>query len=264
MKEAPPSTPVEVMGIGFASEPGEKFVVFSDEKAAKTLAEHRIATQQKDKNNVDDLDLQEMLQDKEENKNLNIVLKADTQGSIEAISSALVKLSNNDITINITHSAVGAVSESDIMLAYTSDAKITAFNVGIDINANPLLKKYDLQVDLYSIIYNLLDDIKKLVKGAANIIQQQKYIGSAIVRRVFNISKVGKIAGCYIYEGVIRQDATIKLLRDGIVIHEGDIKTLRRFKENVKEVGLNFECGLAFSRYTDIKEDDIIQAFEIV
>ncbi|GFZ79241.1 translation initiation factor IF-2 [Rickettsiales bacterium] len=263
IKEAPPSAPVEVMGVSFVSEAGERFAVFADEKAAKELVEHRVAKQNRSQTNISATDFKEMLDSNQEKESLSIVLKADTQGSIEAITAALLKLSNEDLKINIAHSAVGAVSESDVILAYTSGAKISAFNVGVDINARALLKKYDLDVDSYSVIYDLLDHIESLVKGAANIVQEQKYIGSAVVRKVFNISKVGKIAGCYVTDGLIRKDAIIKLLRDGIVIHEGDIKTLRRFKENVKEVGLNFECGLAFDRYSDIKENDIIQAFGV-
>ena len=263
IKEATPSTPVEVMGISFASEAGERFAMFADEKAAKELVGHRVAAQNKAKTSISPVDLKEMLGNNQKRERLNIILKADTQGSIEAISAALLKLSNEDLKINIAHSAVGAVSESDVVLACTSGAKTLAFNVGVDINARSLLKKYDLNVDSYSVIYDLLDHIESLVKGAACVVQQQKYIGSAVVRKVFDVSKVGKIAGCYIIDGLIKKDAVIKLLRDGIIIHEGSIKTLRRFKENVKEVGLNFECGLAFDRYNDIKENDTVQVFEI-
>jgi translation initiation factor IF-2 len=195
---------------------------------------------------------------------LPIILKGDVQGSIEAIIGSIAKLVHDEIKVKILHSAVGGITESDVQLANASGAMIVGFNVRASNDAKQLSDNYKLDLRYYSIIYNLVDDIKSIMSGMLSPVMREEYIGSVSIREVFNITKIGKIAGSYVTKGIIKRGAGVRLLRDDIVIHEGKLKTLKRFKDDVKEVRENFECGIAFENYEDIKVGDTVEVFEVI
>ena len=197
-------------------------------------------------------------------KELPIIIKCDVQGSAEAIISTLDKIDNDEVKLKILHQAVGAITESDVMLAVASGALVVGFNVRANNAALSSAKSNKIDIRYYSIIYNLLDDIKYIMSGMLSPIIREEYIGSVDIREVFNISKVGKIAGSYVTKGIIKRGASVRLLRENVVMHEGTLKTLKRFKEDVKEVREGFECGIAFDNYSDIKIGDSVEVFEIV
>lgn len=198
-------------------------------------------------------------------KSLPVIIKGDVHGSIEAIAGALNKLTeeNSEVKVNVMHSGVGAITESDITLANASGALIIGFNVRANPQARDLAKRDGIEIRYYSIIYEVIDEVKALLSGLLSPELKEKFIGYAEIRQVFNISKYGKIAGCYVTEGMVKRGAKVRLLRDNVVIHEGTLKTLRRFKDEVREVQKSYECGMAFENYEDIKEGDVIEAFEI-
>ncbi|HRJ67413.1 MAG TPA: EF-Tu/IF-2/RF-3 family GTPase, partial [Alphaproteobacteria bacterium] len=198
-------------------------------------------------------------------KSLPVIIKGDVHGSIEAIAGALNKLTeeNNEVKVSVMHSGVGAITESDITLANASGALIIGFNVRANPQARDLAKRDGIEIRYYSIIYEVIDEVKALLSGLLSPELKEKFIGYAEIRQVFNISKYGKIAGCFVTEGLVKRGAKVRLLRDNVVIHEGTLKTLRRFKDEVKEVQKGYECGMAFDNYEDIKEGDVIEAFEI-
>ena len=197
-------------------------------------------------------------------KEIAILLKADVQGSLEAVAASLMKIANDEIKVKILHKAVGGITESDVALASASNAIILGFNVRANNAAKMLIDKDRVDVRYYSIIYELLDDVKTIMGGMLEPIRRENMIGKAEIRQVFVMSKYGKVGGTFVLEGVIRRGAGARLLRDNVVIHEGKLKTLRRFKDDVKEVASGYECGIAFENYEDIKEKDIIEAFETV
>ncbi len=194
-------------------------------------------------------------------KELNIVVKADVQGSVEAVKQSLEKLSNEEVSVKVIHGAVGAVNESDVMLASASNSIIIGFNVRPDASAKSVAEEQKVDVRLYRVIYNAIEDIEAAMKGMLDPEFQEKVIGHAEVRQVFKASGVGTIAGSYVTDGKINRNASARLVRDGIVIHEGALGSLRRFKDDVKEVNTGFECGIMFEKYSDIKEGDVIEAF---
>ncbi|MEM8915974.1 MAG: EF-Tu/IF-2/RF-3 family GTPase, partial [Pseudomonadota bacterium] len=193
-----------------------------------------------------------------------IVIKGDVQGSIEAIAASLEKLAadNDEISVNILHTAVGAVTESDVTLAKASDALIIGFNVRANPQAREMSRRDSVDIRYYSVIYDVIDDVKAALSNMLAPSVRETFMGNAEIREVFSISGVGKVAGCMIVEGMVRRGNKVRLLRDSIVIHEGTLKTLKRFKDEVKEVREGFECGMAFENYDDIKSGDIIEAFE--
>jgi translation initiation factor IF-2 len=264
---AGPSMPVEIYGLNTAPRAGESFNVVKYEKQARDIAEYRTRLH-KDKQSIKTTtNIENMFSKaagKSLTKDLTIIIKGDVQGSIEAIVQSLNKLPNSEIHIRILHQAVGAISESDTMLAATTNSIILGFNVRPNNAAGLIADRENIDIRYYSIIYNLIDDVKLIMSGMLAPIIREHYIGSAEIRQIFNISKVGKIAGTYVTNGIIKKGAGVRLLRDNIVIHEGKLKTLKRFKEEVKEVRENFECGVAFEKYEDIREGDVLEAFEII
>lgn len=267
VKEATPSMPVEVLGLDHAADAGDKFNVVEQEKQAREITEYRHQQKLVLKNSLNKRgSLEELFlrSGKSAIKDLPIIIKADVQGSIEAISGSLQKFNGEEVKVKILHTAVGGINESDVALANASKAIIIGFNVRANGQANQQAASEGIDIRYYSIIYNLIDDIKAILSGMLSPIIREEYIGHAEIRKVYNITKAGKIAGSYVLDGHISRGAGVRLLRDDIVIHEGKLKTLRRFKEDVKEVRENFECGIAFENYEDIREGDKVEVFKLV
>jgi translation initiation factor IF-2 len=266
--EAVPGQPVEVLGLNGTPDAGDDFIVVDSEAKAREVAELRLRRKRalaSVKNKGRGIDT--MIQDIQAGvaKNLAIIIKGDVHGSVEAISGALNKLTeeNKEVKVSVLHSGVGAITESDITLANASKALIIGFNVRANPQARDLAKRDGIEIRYYSIIYEVIDEVKALLGGLLSPDVKEKFIGYAEIRQVFNISKYGKIAGCYVTEGLVKRGAKVRLLRDNVVIHEGTLKTLRRFKDEVREVQKGFECGMAFENYEDIKDGDVIEAFEL-
>ena len=266
IQKARPSDPVEILGLNSVPEAGDKFTVVNSEARAREITEYR---HRKIKNYAtgitNKLTLENMMgQIKEKNlKELPVLLKADMQGSIEAISSALNELGSDEVVVRIIHSAVGAVSETDIALASASNAILLAFNVRPNPNAKLQAQTDGVEIRQYSIIYNLIDEIKLALSGLLDPTINEKIIGNAEVKEVFYISKIGKVAGCMVTDGIVRNKENLRLIRDSIVIHEGKLSSLKRFQEEVREVQVSQECGISFQNYQDIKAGDIIECYEI-
>ena len=266
IQKAQPSNPVEILGLNSVPEAGDKFTVVNSEARAREITEYR---QRKIKNYAtgitNKLTLENMMgQIKEKNlKELPVLLKADMQGSIEAISSALNELGSDEVVVRIIHAAVGAVSETDIALASASNAILLAFNVRPNPNAKLQAQTDGIEIRQYSIIYNLIDEIKLALSGLLDPTINEKIIGNAEVKEVFYISKIGKVAGCMVTDGIVRNKENLRLIRDSIVIHEGKLSSLKRFQEEVREVQVSQECGISFQNYQDIKAGDIIECYEI-
>ncbi|AZL15960.1 translation initiation factor IF-2 [Rickettsiales endosymbiont of Stachyamoeba lipophora] len=266
---ASPSMPVEVIGLESAPVAGDSFAVVQTDKQARDIGSYRERKMRETKssqlnrmNNLEAIFARSAAQGKV--KELPIIIKGDVHGSIEAIAASLNKIINQEVRVRILHSAVGAITESDVSLAQASNAIILGFNVRASNVAKQMADRDKIDIRYYSIIYNLIDDIKLALSGMLAPIIREEYIGNAEIRQVFNITKFGKIAGCYITNGMIKRGAGVRLLRDNIVIHEGKLKTLRRFKDDVKEVKEGFECGVAFENYEDIREKDMLEAFELI
>lgn len=263
-----PSMPVEVLGLESAPLAGEAFSVVQTEKQARDIAEYRKRKALEKKNTMlQKSSLEEMFKKATGEggmKELPIIIKGDVQGSVEAIAASLAKIISDEVKIRVLHTAVGGISESDVALANASGAVILGFNVRASSAVANIADKDAVDIRYYSIIYNLIDDVKAILSGMLSPIIREEYIGSVSIRQVFNITKVGKIAGSYVTKGIIRRGAGVRLLRDNIVIHEGKLKTLKRFKDDVKEVRENFECGIAFENYDDIREGDTVEVFETI
>lgn len=267
IKEAIPSMPVEVLGLDYASDAGETFNVVDHEKQAREITEYRHQKKLILRNSLvkrGSLEEHFLNATPGKVKNLPLIIKADVQGSIEAITGSLNKFNSEEVKVKILHAAVGAITESDVTLARASKAIVIGFNV----RANPQAKLQSdneaVDIRYYSIIYNLVDDVKSILSGMLSPIIREEYIGMAEIRKVYNITKAGKIAGSYVLDGFISRGAGVRLLRDDVVIHEGKLKTLRRFKDDVKEVSNNYECGIAFENYEDIREGDKVEVFKFV
>lgn len=265
LKEAPPGTPVELLGFEELPEPGDILIVVSDEKTARLLAEQRKRQKEQEKLKGTALKLEEIYEkiQKGELKELKIVLKADTIGSIEALKKALEELSTDKVKVFIIHSGVGAISESDIMLAKASGAIVIGFNTRPNPAARRLLEEEKVDVRTYGIIYDAVEDVKKALEGLLEPQKVEEALGQAEVRATFKIKKVGTVAGCYVLEGKLVRGAKARLVREGVVIYEGEIEGLKRFKEDVKEVPKGFECGVKLKDFNDIKVGDIIECYEI-
>lgn len=264
INQAGPSTPVEVLGLSDVPAAGDLMYAVEDDKLAKQVSEERknkLKEQQSkitSKASLDEL----FSQIKEgEVKDLNLIIKADVQGSVEAVTQALERLSNDEVRVRSIHGAVGAVTESDVMLATASNAIIIGFNVRPTTNAAELAAKEKIDIRSYRIIYNAIEDIENAMKGMLEPVYQELVIGHASVRTTFKVSGAGTIAGCYVTDGKISRSAEARLVRDGVVIYEGRISSLKRFKDDVREVVSNYECGIMLDNYNDIKEGDIIEAF---
>jgi len=266
IKKAGPSMPVEIQGLSEVPDAGDIFMVVEDEKTAKTISEKR-----KDKQRLTQIQskqtisLEELFSQIKEGKvkDLNIIVKADVQGSVEAVKQSLARLSNEEVKVNTIHGGVGAITETDVMLASASNAIIIGFNVRPQPMAAALAEKEKVDVRLYRVIYNAIEDIEAAMKGMLEPEYKESVLGHAEVRATFKASAVGTIAGCYVTDGKINRNNEIRVIRDGIVIHEGNLASLKRFKDDAKEVNSGYECGLNIEKYNDIKEGDIIEAFII-
>jgi translation initiation factor IF-2 len=266
VKEATPAQPVEILGLTGAPDPGEQFVVVESEARAREIAEFR-ARKKREKANAKSsgTSLEQMmaqLQDAEI-KELPLVIKGDVQGSVEAIIGSLEKLSTSEVRVRILHAGVGGVSESDVILAGASKAPVLGFNVRANKDARNEAERGKVEIRYYSVIYDLIDDIKGALSGMLSPEIRETFLGNAQILEVFNITKVGKVAGCRVVEGVVRRGAKVRLIRDNTVIHEGELSQLKRFKDDVSEVPMGQECGMSFANYEDLKAGDVIECFQI-
>ncbi len=264
--EAGPSTPVSITGLSESPSAGDKFMVFDTEKKAKSIAANRLLKFKNANNKVSHSVSLDDLFDRINagSKEINVVLKADVKGSEEAVRNSLLKLDVDGIKVNIIRSSIGAISESDIVLAKASDAIIIGFNVRPDNKIIDYAKEREVDIRLYNIIYKLVEEMEQAMKGKLEPEYEEKVIGQAEVRKLFKFSKVGTIAGSMVTSGVIKRDAKARIIRDGVVIYDGNINTIAREKDQVKEVKSGIECGITIENYNDIKEQDIIEAYEIV
>ena len=265
VKKAGPSTPVEILGLNEVPQAGEVFIATDTEKEARTMAETFIATKRekmladtKSKLSLDGLFDQIQAG---QIKDLNIIVKADVQGSVEAVKQSLAKLSNDEVAVKVIHGGVGAINESDVTLASASNAIIIGFNVRPDNQAKIVAEQEKVDLRLYRVIYNAIEDIEAAMKGMLEPTFEEKIIGHAEVRQTYKVSGVGTIIGGYVQDGKIVRNCKVRLLRDNVVIHEGELASLKRFKDDVKEVNSGYECGMSFEKYNDIKEGDQIEAF---
>ena len=264
VKQAGPSTPVEVMGLTELPEAGDTFYEVKNEKMAKHLIEKRkLKEREKALNNNTVVTLNNLFEKMadEDLKQLNLIVKADVQGSAEAIKQSLEKLSNDEVKVKVIHSVAGAVNESDVQLAKAAKAIIIAFNVRPVGSAKEVAEKEGVEIKQYSVIYKALEDVEAAMKGMLDPIYEEKVIGNAMVRQTFKVSNVGTIAGCYVTDGKIERNAGVRVIREGVVIHEGKLISLKRFKDDVKEVTKGYECGCQIENYNDLKEDDVIEFF---
>lgn len=264
VKKAGPSTPVEITGLTEVPEAGDTFYEVKDEKTAKHLMERR-KRQARDKAlkassrvTLDDLFSQI---EKGNLKQLNIIVKADVQGSVEAVKQALEKLSNDEVKVKVIHANVGAITESDVTLANVSNAIIIGFNVRPQPIAKDMADKENVEIKTYSVIYNAIEDVEAAMKGMLDPVFKEVVIGNAEVRQTFKISDVGTIAGCYVTNGKVARNAGVRVLRNNVVIHDGKLISLKRMKDDAKEVAKGFECGIQIENFNDIKEGDIIEAY---
>jgi translation initiation factor IF-2 len=267
ISEAGPSQPVSVLGINGAPSAGDKFNVLDDEKEAKTIATKReqLFREQGLRTTkhitLDEIGRRLAIGDFKE---LNIIVKGDVDGSIEALSDALINLSTEEIQVNIIHKGVGAITEADVNLASASDAIIIGFQVRPSIGARKLAETEQIDIRLYSIIYKAIEEIKSAMEGMLSPDIEEKILGSAEIRETFDITKVGTIAGCYVLDGSIKRTSKVRVIRDGIVIHSGVLGSLKRFKDDVKEVKNNYECGLNIDKFDAIQIGDVVEAYEEV
>ena len=267
IKTAGPSTPVEITGINDVPQAGDRFVVFSDEKQARLIGESRheasIVQQRQESKNVSLDNLFEQMK-QGEMKDLNVIIKGDVQGSVEALAASLMKIDVEGVNVRIIHTAVGAINESDVTLANASNGIIIGFNVRPDSGAKRAAEAENVDMRLHRVIYNVIEEIESAMKGLLDPEFEEQVIGQAEVRQTFKVSKVGTIAGCYVTEGKITRNAGVRIIRDGIVQYEGELDTLKRFKDDAKEVAKGYECGITIENYNDLKEGDVIEAFEMV
>ena len=268
VKEAGPAVPVEILGLQGAPNAGDEFAVVENESKAREIAEFR----QRKMREAQTLaagrgSLEQMFSAiaAGEQKELAVVIKGDVHGSVEAIATSLTKLAedSDEVNLRVLHSGVGAINESDVTLAGSTGAMLVGFNVRANAQAREMARRDNVDIRYYSIIYNLIDDVRGLLSGLLAPTLRETFLGNAEIREVFNITKVGKVAGCYVTEGEVRRGAKVRLLRDSVVIHEGSLKTLKRFKDEVKEVKSGFECGMAFENYDDVKAGDVIECFQV-
>ena len=267
VKSAGPSTPISILGLDGAPQAGDRFNVLEDEREAKQIAAKRSQLQREQSVRtqrhitLDEIGRRIALGDFQE---LNIILKGDVDGSVEALTDSFQKLSTDEIQVNIIHKGVGAITESDVLLASASDAVIIGFNVRPMGNARAVADKEEIDIRMYSIIYDAINDLKDAMEGMLSPEIKEEVTGNAEIRETFKISKIGTIAGCMVTSGKIFRNSQIRLIRDGVVIYTGELSSLKRFKDDVKEVSKGYDCGLQIKNYNDIKEGDIVEAFQEV
>ncbi|KJR70270.1 MULTISPECIES: translation initiation factor IF-2 [Bacillus amyloliquefaciens group] len=264
VKTAGPSTPVEITGLNDVPQAGDQFLVFKDEKTARSVGEARaskqLEEQRSDKAKLSLDDLFEQIKQGDV-KDINLIVKADVQGSAEALTAALQKIEVEGVKVKIIHTGVGAITESDIILASASNAIVIGFNVRPDGNAKSTAEAENVDIRLHRIIYKVIEEIEAAMKGMLDPEYEEKVIGQVEVRQTFKVSKIGTIAGGYVIDGHITRDSGLRLIRDGVVIFEGEVDVLKRFKDDVKEVSQGYECGITIKKYNDIREGDIIEAY---
>ena len=264
IKKAGPSTPVEIMGLTNVPEAGETFYEVKDEKMAKHLIERRKRQERENIINENSKVTLSNVFEKMENENLKqlyLIVKADVQGTAQALKQSLEKLSNDEVKVKVIHSSTGAVTESDVQLAKAANAIIIAFNVRPGHTAKDIAEKNMIEIKQYSVIYQAIEDVEAAMKGMLDPIYEEKIIGNAEVRQTFKVSNVGTVAGCYVLDGKIERHAGVRVIREGIVLHDGKLESLKRFKDDVKEVAKGYECGIQIEKYNDIKEGDIIEVY---
>lgn len=257
-----PSKAVEVTGLVDVPNAGDSFMVFGDEKTARLICEERLKRKASEDLQTSKVSLASMFENNEDKK-LNLLIKADVQGSIEALIGSLEKLNVEGVKVNVVRGAVGAITETDISLATVSKSIIIAFNVRSSSQIQELAKEKGIEIRYYDIIYKLLEDIESAMKGLLDPVYEEKIIGEAEVRETYKVSKIGTIAGCYVRNGIIQRNASVRLIRDSIVVYTGKISSLKRFKDDVKEVNQGFECGVTIERFNDIKVGDVFEVFEL-
>jgi translation initiation factor IF-2 len=265
--EAGPSIPVEVQGLSDVPIAGEEMVVLADERKAREIAlfrqgkfrEVKLAKQQTAKleGMFDQMTAGQV-------KTLSLIIKADVQGSYEALAHALTRLSTEEVKVNIVHAGVGAITESDVNLALASNAVIIGFNTRADTMARKLVAAHGIELRYYNVIYEAVDEIKAALSGMLTPDKKESTIGMVEIRQVFKISKVGTVAGCYVLEGVVRRGSLVRVLRENVVIHSGELDSLKRFKDDVREVKGGFECGLSVKNFDDLKVGDQLEVYEVV
>ncbi len=263
---APPSIPVEVLGFSGVPNAGDDFIVLADEKQAKAVAEHRLLKlREKELSRSSKVTLENLFSQIQEGevKELKLIVKTDVHGSLEAIVDSLVKLSTSEVKVNIIHSSTGGITETDVMLASASNAIVIGFNVRSDAKVQELAEQESVDIRYYDVIYQLLDDIRSAIVGMLKPIYKENVIGRAEVRQTFHVPKMGMIAGCSVLDGRVERNARARVLRDNVIVYDGKISSLRRFKDDVKEVKAGFECGIGIENFNDVKERDILEAYEI-
>ncbi|MEC9179006.1 MAG: translation initiation factor IF-2, partial [Pseudomonadota bacterium] len=266
IKSALPASPVEVLGAGGSPSAGDMFNVVETEAKAREIAEYRARiSREKRTASGNRTTLDQMMQQLKDTelKELPIVVKADVQGSAEAISQAVDKLGTDEVCVRVVHTAVGGITESDITLAAASNASILGFNVRANSQARNLADEQGVEIRYYNVIYDLVDDMKAAMSGMLSPDLRETMLGNAEILEIFNVSKSGKVAGCKVTDGLVRRGARVRLIRDSVVIHEGELSSLRRFKDEVKEVNAGQECGMAFENYEDLKQGDVIECYEV-
>jgi translation initiation factor IF-2 len=267
IKTAGPSIPVSMLGLSGAPNAGDKFNVLSDEREARTIASRREQLQREQgvrtqkHITLDEIGRRIAIGDFKE---LNIILKGDVDGSVEALTDSLQKLSTDKIQVNVIHKGVGQITESDVLLATASDAIIVGFQVRPSGGARKLAEREEIQIKLYSVIYAAIEEVKDAMEGMLSMRIEERIVGNAEIRETFKISKVGTIAGCFVTDGKINRNSKVRIIRDGIVIYSGNLGSLKRFKDDVREVSKGYECGLNIDKFNDIKEGDVVEAFEEV
>lgn len=264
INSAGPSTPVEITGLNDVPQAGDQFVVFADEKQARQIGEMRQEKQlQEKRGNQSRVSLDDLFEQIKQGdiKDINVIIKADVQGSAEALSASLKKIEVEGVKINIIHTGVGAIKESDIILASASNAIVIGFNVRPDNNAKKAAESEKVDIRLHRVIYKAIEEVEAAMKGMLDPEYEEKVIGQVEVREIFKVSKIGTIAGSYVTDGKVTRNSGIRLIRDGVVIYEGEIDTLKRFKDDVREVAQNYECGITIKNYNDIKEGDVMEAY---
>jgi translation initiation factor IF-2 len=266
MKEAGPSVPVEIYGISEVPMAGDKLVVVKDEKTAKQVSSHRQAeTRSKEVGKRDIVSLDDLYEKIKEGqmKELNIVLKADVQGSLEALSDSLVKLSTEVIKLKIIHSSTGAITETDVMLASASGAIVIGFNVRANPRVTEVAEKEKVDIRYYDVIYNVLEDVRLAMTGMLEPVFKENVIGRVDIKEIFRVPRIGAVAGCMVTDGHVERNAKIRLLRDDVVIFDGNMASLRRFKEDVREVQTGYECGIGLENFQDIKPGDVFEVYQM-
>ena len=262
---AGPSTPVEITGLQGNPEAGDKFMSFESETQAKEVAEKRRLIARDQKFKKENISLDSLFQAIDEGtKEINVILKTDVKGSEEALKNSLQKIDVKGVKINVIRSDIGTITESDVVLANASNAIIIGFNVSPSNQTKDMAKEYGVDIRLYNIIYKAIEDMESAMQGLLDPEFEEKIFGHAEIRKIFTFSKVGKIAGSYVTDGLIKANSKIRVVRDGIVIHDGMISGLQRGKESVKEVKKGFECGITLENYSDLKEQDVLECYDMV